>query len=190
MSLFSELQRRKVFRVAAGYVVSAWVLIQVVETIFPAFGLDEAAFRLLVIVLAIGFIPAVILSWAFELTRDGLVREREREAPADDAESVLGVLKRPRFAVPLGLAVLAAVGTIAALVMQLQEYRAARVEMLPRIEALADQGDLVFLAIGFVFWFLKFDFFIFWNRAFENDLSFDVPPFLLGNEFGRHKAND
>ena len=143
MSFFSELQRRKVFRVAAGYIVSAWVLIQVVETIFPAFGFDPAAFRLLVIVLAIGFVPAVILSWAFELTRKGLVRERERESPGDDAESVLGVLKRPRFAVPLGLALLAATGTIAALTMQLQEYRAARLEMLPQVESLADQGDFV-----------------------------------------------
>ena len=143
MSLFSELQRRKVFRVAAGYIVSAWVLIQVVETIFPAFGFDQAAFRLLVIALAIGFVPAVILSWAFELTRKGLVRERDREAPAEDAENVFGVLKRPRFAVPLGLALLGATGTIVALALQLQEFRAARLEMLPRIEALADQGDYV-----------------------------------------------
>ena len=53
MSLLGELKRRKVFRVAAGYIVFAWVVIQVVETIFPAFGLDEAAFRMLVIVLAV-----------------------------------------------------------------------------------------------------------------------------------------
>ena len=143
MSFFSELQRRKVFRVAAGYIVSAWVLIQVVETIFPAFGFDQAAFRLLVIVLTIGFVPAVMLSWAFELTRKGLVREREREAPDGDAESVVGVLRRPRFAVPLVLALVAATGTIAALAVQLQEFRAARLEMLPRIEALAEQGDYV-----------------------------------------------
>ena len=116
MSLFSELKRRKVFRVAAGYVVSAWVLIQVVETIFPAFGLDEAAFRLLVIALAIGFVPAVILAWAFELTHKGLVRDRE--TPGDDAQGVVGVLRQPRYALPLGIAMIAAVGTIAALALQ------------------------------------------------------------------------
>jgi formylglycine-generating enzyme required for sulfatase activity/predicted esterase len=141
MSLFSELKRRKVFRVAAGYVVSAWVLIQVVETIFPAFGLDDAAFRLLVIALAIGFIPAVILAWAFELTRTGLVRDRH--TPGDDTQGVAGVLKQPRYAVPLGIAVIAAAGTIVALAMQLQEFRSARIELLPRIEALAEQGDVV-----------------------------------------------
>lgn len=141
MSLFGELKRRKVFRVAAGYAVSAWVLIQVVETIFPAFGLDDAAFRLLVIVLAIGFIPAVILAWAFELTRSGLVRDRK--TPGGDSEGVLGVLKRPRYALPLGVAAIAATGTIAALAMQLQQFRDARIEMLPRIEVLAEQGDFV-----------------------------------------------
>ena len=140
MSLFNELKRRKVFRVAAGYVVSAWVLIQVVETIFPAFGLDDAAFRLLVIAVAIGFIPAVILAWAFELTRSGLVRDRK--TPGDDIGGVVGVLKRPRYAVPLGVAAIAAAGTIVALVLQLQEYRSARIEMLPRIEALVEQGDV------------------------------------------------
>jgi predicted esterase len=141
MSLFSELKRRKVFRVAAGYVVSAWVLIQVVETIFPAFGLDEAAFRLLVIALAIGFIPAVILAWAFELTRTGLVRDRQ--TPGDGAQGVVGILKQRRYAVPLGITVIAAAGTIVALAMELREYRSARIELLPRVEALAEQGDYV-----------------------------------------------
>ena len=90
MSLLGELKRRKVFRVAASYIVIAWVVIQVVETIFPAFGLDEAAFRMLVLVLAVGLVPAVILSWAFELTRAGLVPERsaaEDEADTRDAKS-------------------------------------------------------------------------------------------------------
>ena len=72
MSFIAELKRRKVFRVAVGYVVAAWLLIQVVETVFPAFGLDDESFRTLVIALAIGLIPVVILAWAFELTRAGL----------------------------------------------------------------------------------------------------------------------
>ena len=60
MSLIAELKRRKVFRVAVGYLIGGWLLIQVVETIFPAFGLDDAAFRMLVIALAIGLVPVVI----------------------------------------------------------------------------------------------------------------------------------
>ena len=77
MSLFSELKRRNVLRVAAAYVAVSWLLIQVVETLFPVFGLSDAAIRTVVIVLAIGFAPAVIVAWAFELTPEGFVRDSE-----------------------------------------------------------------------------------------------------------------
>lgn len=77
MSLFAELKRRNVLRVAAAYVAVAWLVIQVVETIFPAFGFGDAAIRGVVIFLAIGFIPAVLSAWAFELTPDGLLRDSE-----------------------------------------------------------------------------------------------------------------
>jgi TolB-like protein len=84
MTLFAELKRRNVLRVAAAYVAVSWLLIQVVETLFPVFGLSDAAIRTVVILLAIGFIPAVISAWAFELTPEGLVRDAEvdRDAPA------------------------------------------------------------------------------------------------------------
>ena len=77
MSLFAELKRRNVLRVAAAYVAVAWLVIQVVETIFPAFGFGDAAIRGVVIFLAIGFLPAVISAWAFELTPEGFVRDSE-----------------------------------------------------------------------------------------------------------------
>jgi formylglycine-generating enzyme required for sulfatase activity len=151
MSFFGELRRRKVFRVAAGYLLSAWVLIQVVETIFPAFGFDDAAFRMLVIVLAIGLVPAVILSWAFELTRGGLVPERSAQSAASStdaapsvgasAPTVMSVLRRPRFAIPLTAAALLAIGTIAALWLQLAGSRAARQDLVPQIERLLDAGN-------------------------------------------------
>jgi TolB-like protein/Tfp pilus assembly protein PilF len=72
VSVFTELRRRNVYRIAAAYVVAAWLIIQLVETIFPAFGFDEAATRLAVIVLTIGFVPAVVLAWVFEITPQGL----------------------------------------------------------------------------------------------------------------------
>jgi len=75
MSLFNELKRRNVIRVALAYVVSAWLIIQVVETILPAFGYGDAAIRYIVIVLAIAFIPTLVFSWAFEFTPEGLKRE-------------------------------------------------------------------------------------------------------------------
>jgi len=77
LSLYNELKRRNVLRVAAAYVVVAWLVIQVVETIFPAFGFGDAAVRIITIVFAIGLIPTLILSWAFEFTSEGIKREHE-----------------------------------------------------------------------------------------------------------------
>jgi TolB-like protein len=81
MSLLRELQRRNVGRVATAYVVSAWLIIQVVETIFPAFGFGDEAIRIAVLLLAIGFVPAVIGAWVFEWTPEGIQRDTG-EAPA------------------------------------------------------------------------------------------------------------
>ena len=77
MTLFAELKRRNVFRVGAAYVVAAWLLIQVAETIFPLFGYGDTPARIVVLVLAVGFIPALIFAWAFELTPEGLKKESE-----------------------------------------------------------------------------------------------------------------
>ena len=57
--------------------VVAWLVIQVVETVLPAFGFGDAAVRIVTIVLAIGLIPTLILSWAFEFTPEGLKREKD-----------------------------------------------------------------------------------------------------------------
>ncbi len=77
MSFFSELKRRNVLRVGAAYVVAAWLLIQVAETIFPLFGFDGGPARIVVIVLAIGFLPTLIFAWVFELTPQGLQKESD-----------------------------------------------------------------------------------------------------------------
>ena len=77
MSFYAELKRRNVFRVAAAYIVVAWLLIQVAETIFPLFGFDDTAARIVVITLSILFIPAVVSAWVFELTPEGLKRDDE-----------------------------------------------------------------------------------------------------------------
>jgi TolB-like protein/Tfp pilus assembly protein PilF len=72
MSLIRELKRRNVIRVGAAYIVTAWLIIQVVETIFPVYGLSDAAIRHVITGLAVGFLPALVLAWVFELTPDGL----------------------------------------------------------------------------------------------------------------------
>ena len=57
--------------------VGAWLLIQVTETIFPLFGFGDTPARLVVIVLAIGFIPSLIFSWVFEITPEGLKKDAD-----------------------------------------------------------------------------------------------------------------
>src|SRR5580765_6836943 len=75
MSLLAELKRRNVIRMAGLYLVGAWLLIQVAGTVLPMFGAPEWLPRSVVILLALGFIPALIFSWVFELTADGLKRD-------------------------------------------------------------------------------------------------------------------
>ena len=89
MSLFGELKRRNVFRAAAAYFVTAWLIIQVAETLFPVFGLADSAIRMVVLCMAIGFVPAVVLSWWFDLTPKGLIPEEKivRESSEDQRRS-------------------------------------------------------------------------------------------------------
>jgi len=77
MSLYNELKRRNVFRVAIAYLAGAWLLTEVAGTLFPAFGVPEWAIRFVVIMLALGLVPALIISWAYELTPEGLKREQD-----------------------------------------------------------------------------------------------------------------
>ncbi len=77
MSLFAELQRRNVIRVAIAYLAGAWLILQVADTLLPAYGFGDAAIRIIVGLLIVGFIPAVVTSWVFELTPEGLKRESE-----------------------------------------------------------------------------------------------------------------
>ena len=86
MQLLHELKRRNVFRVAAAYVVSAWLIIQVAETIFPAFGFSDGAVRAVIITLVIALIPVLVLSWVFELTPEGLKLDKN----VDPAQSGSG----------------------------------------------------------------------------------------------------
>ena len=79
LSLLDELKRRKVIRVAIGYVVVAWVTLQVADVILNNLGAPAWVFRVLLLFLAIGLPVAVFFSWAVEITPDGLRREQELE---------------------------------------------------------------------------------------------------------------
>jgi TolB-like protein/cytochrome c-type biogenesis protein CcmH/NrfG len=71
---FVELQRRKVYRVAAAYIVAAGFIIQIGSAVFPAWELPNWAFRLLVVVILAGFPLALIFAWIFDLTPAGIER--------------------------------------------------------------------------------------------------------------------
>src|SRR3954452_14803744 len=76
-NFFAELKRRNVIRFAGLYLVGAWLLVQVAGTVLPMFGAPDWLPRSIVILLAIGFIPALVFSWVFELTPQGLKRDED-----------------------------------------------------------------------------------------------------------------
>lgn len=75
MGLFDELKRRNVWRVAIAYLAAAWLLIEVADTILPRLGFGDIAVTNIILVLAIGFIPTLVLAWFFELTPEGFRRD-------------------------------------------------------------------------------------------------------------------
>ncbi len=75
--LIQELKRRKVFRVAGVYAVVSWIIMQIGEVTFPALLLPNWALTLVIVLLIIGFPIAILLSWAFDITPDGIKRDRQ-----------------------------------------------------------------------------------------------------------------
>src|SRR3954465_8559973 len=73
-NFFAELKRRKVYRVAIGYAVVAWVRFQVATQVFPFLDVPNWAIRLIILLLALGFPIALVLAWAFDITPQGVER--------------------------------------------------------------------------------------------------------------------
>ena len=73
-NFFSELKRRKVYRVVVAYAVAAWLLAQIATQVFPFFEIPNWAVRLVIVLLILGFPVALILSWAFDITPEGIKR--------------------------------------------------------------------------------------------------------------------
>ena len=76
-AFFAEIKRRSVIRVAGLYLAGVWLLVQVAGTVLPMLDAPAWIARTLLIVLAIGFVPVLVLTWAFEWTPDGLVRDAD-----------------------------------------------------------------------------------------------------------------
>jgi TolB-like protein len=77
MTLLVELKRRNVFKVGIVYAVSAWVLLQITDIVSEILVLPDWAPKLILVILAVGFIPALIFAWAFELTPEGVKKEKD-----------------------------------------------------------------------------------------------------------------
>ena len=76
-NFFTELKRRNVYRAAVAYGVVAWFLTQLTTQVFPFFEIPNSAVRFVVIALAVGFPIAMLLSWLYELTPEGVVRTED-----------------------------------------------------------------------------------------------------------------
>lgn len=81
MRLVGELARRKVLKVGAAYLATAWVLLQLTDIVAPALALPGWTLRLVMLLLAIGFPVAMLLAWHFNLTREGVEAEAAPSAP-------------------------------------------------------------------------------------------------------------
>jgi TolB-like protein len=82
MSLFNELKRRNVFRVAIAYLIASWLLIQLADILIPMLTLPEWVARLIFLLLLILFVPTLIGAWALELTPEGLKLEKDVDRSA------------------------------------------------------------------------------------------------------------
>src|SRR6266516_3734775 len=104
IKFFAELKRRNVYKVAVAYAVVAWLLIQAASIFLPTFDAPTWVMKIFIIVIIFGFPVALIFSWAFEITPEGLKRESEIEPN----KSITRRTGRKIVALTIALAVVAA----------------------------------------------------------------------------------
>jgi len=103
-NFFAELKRRNVYKVAVAYAIIAWLLVQIATQVFPFFEIPNWAVRLVVLVLIAGFPVALVFSWAFEITLEGIVRETDVES----GKSITHHTGKKIVAITIVLAIIAA----------------------------------------------------------------------------------
>jgi TolB-like protein len=109
-SFFSELKRRNVYKVAVAYAVVGWLIIQVTATIVPALHLPDGLTSAVVVLVLVGFPIALVISWAFEMTPEGM--KRTVNVSADDVRS-MPYWSKKKFAGFIVGAVIIAAGLLA-----------------------------------------------------------------------------
>ena len=88
MSLFEELKRRKVFRVVIGYVVGAWVFVQVADLVADNFNAPDRVMQMIIVLLVVGLPVSLILAWVFDITADGIKRSQDIDTSQPTLSSV------------------------------------------------------------------------------------------------------
>lgn len=137
MPLFDELKRRKVFRVAIGYVVAGWVIAQVADLVTDNFNAPDWVMQMIITLLIVGLPVSLLLSWAFDLTAEGI-----RRTESGDIEGSLVVSNKTVLALVVGLFVILVV------VFYLAWPRDDRsIAVLP-FEDVSPSGDQAYLGIG------------------------------------------
>ncbi len=103
MSFFDELKRRNVFKVAAAYIIVGWLIMQAGDTLAPALHLPEWVNSVLAFFLILGFPLALFFAWAYEMTPEGLKKEKD----VDRSQSITGVTGQKLNNLIIGVMVLA-----------------------------------------------------------------------------------
>src|SRR5437588_9621239 len=113
-NFFAELKRRNVYKVAVAYLVVAWLLLQASSILLPTFEAPPWVMKVFIIVIIFGFPVALIFSWAFEITPEGIKLESEIEP----SKSIKRRTGRKIVAMTIALAVVAAGLFVYQLVLQ------------------------------------------------------------------------
>jgi len=137
---FEELKRRKVYRVAAAYIIAAGGIIQLASAAFPAWELPNWALRLVIVLLLLGFPIALILAWAYDITSQGVVSTPAPAVPGSHRRRNIIML------VLTGVAVSAAAGFF--LLPRVSAHKCDKsIAVLP-FENLSDEKENAYFADG------------------------------------------
>ena len=138
-SYFDELKRRNVFRVAAAYAVVGWLAIEVIDTLAPRMGMPEWVPGFVILLVLIGFPIALLISWAFEMTPEGL----KKTADVDTGESIASTTgQKINYIIIAALALVVLVQQVSPSLSRISPFASAAADAAPIAIAILPFADL------------------------------------------------